>query len=369
MIKVSFINLSYLIICLIFNSLNAQTITERVNLLLNEEMKVQRIPGLQLVVIKNKSIILSVSKGLANVEFSVPVSENTLFSVNSITKVFTGTAIMQLVEQGKINLDSAIGDYLDSLPLNWREITLRQLCGNASGLPEISDNLTGHLLGEKVENALWESVKTRPLLSKPGEKFYYNSTNYVVLQKVIEKFGHCLFAQFLQRQQFGVIGIENIVFANSFDVVKNKSPTYTYYYQDENTTKHIMGNQLIQVYENFPNIVKADAGIFTSADDMAKWIIALLNNKLIKDDRNITTMWTPVKLTNGKTEGFGGILNGYAMGWLTINRVLHPGVAAVGGGRAGLIIYTKDNLAVILFTNLGSRSVESLIEKVANLYF
>ncbi len=359
-------------ICMHFfnlNSIVAQTTTEKVNQLLNEEMKEQKIPGIQLVVIKNKNIILSEAKGLADVEFSVPVTKNTLFSINSITKIFTGTAIMQLVEEGKINLDMAVGDYLDCLPINWQQITLKQLLGNISGLPDIDDDFTGGLLGNKGEDTAWKIVQTMPLLSKPGEKFYYNATNYLLLQKVIEKFGHCSYEQYIQRHQLNVVGMRKTIFANSFDVVKDKAPTYTYYYQDKNTGEHIKGNQLIQVYENFPKILRADAGIFSTANEMAQWIIALLNNQLIREDKNIETMWTPVNLNNGKTEGFGGILNGYSLGWLVVDRDKHRAVAAVGGGRAGLMIYPKDHLVIILFTNLGARSIELIIDKIAELYF
>ena len=113
----------------------------------------------------------------------------------------------------------------------------------------------------------------------------------------------------------------------------------------------------------------SDAGMFSTANEMGQWIIALQNHQLIKDEKNIQTMWKPVTLSNGKTEGFGGILNGYALGWLVVDRSKHPAVVAVGGGRAGLMIYPKDNLAIILFTNLGARSVELLIDKIAELYF
>lgn len=71
-----------------------------------------------------------------------------------------------------------------------------------------------------------------PLLSKPGEQFYYNATNYLLLQKIIEKYGHLPFEQYIQQHQLNVVGMQRATFANSFDVIKDKAPTYTYYYQD-----------------------------------------------------------------------------------------------------------------------------------------
>jgi CubicO group peptidase (beta-lactamase class C family) len=92
----------------------------------SKEHEPKILAGLQLVVIKNSKIVLSETRGLADVEFSVSVTDSTIFSINSLTRVFTGTAIMQLIEQGKICLDIAIGNYLDSLPAVWRQITLKR---------------------------------------------------------------------------------------------------------------------------------------------------------------------------------------------------------------------------------------------------
>ena len=107
----------------------AQTVTEKVNQLLNEEMKAQKIPGLQLVIIRNEKIIFSEAKGYANVDFSVPVTDTTIFSINSIAKVFTGTAIMQLVDEGKINLDNAVEIILTVCPLVGDRLLLNNYWG------------------------------------------------------------------------------------------------------------------------------------------------------------------------------------------------------------------------------------------------
>lgn len=358
-------------ICLLNTGLViAQATTEKVNHLLNAAMKEQKIPGLQLVVIKNEKIILSKAKGLANVEFSVPVTDSTIFSINSIAKIFTGTAIMQLVEEGKINLDNTVGYYLDSLPANWQQVTLKQLLGHISGLPDIEDDFTGGLVGNKGEDTAWKVVQTMPLQFKPGEQFSYNATNYLLLQRIIEKFGQLPFEQYIQQHELDIVGMRKTIFGNSYDVVKGKAPTYMYYQKDKNTGEMIKSEKLFQTYENFPKTFRADAGMYTKATDMGKWLISLTSeHRLLTDSKSIKTMWTPVKLNNGKTEGFGGILNGYALGWLVVDRNEHPAVAAIGGGRAAIMIYPRDNLAIILFTNLSGCAPELIIDKIAKLYF
>ena len=87
---------------------------------LQQTMKEQRIPGLQVAVIKDNRIVLSESYGLANVENRVAVTNATLFPINSATKAFTGVAIMQLAEASLVDLDAPVSRYLVDLPEAWR---------------------------------------------------------------------------------------------------------------------------------------------------------------------------------------------------------------------------------------------------------
>lgn len=90
-------------------------------------MMERKIPGVQLAVIQNGKIILSKSYGIANLQDNIPVSNTTIFPINSNTKVFTGVAVMQLVEQDKIKLNDPISKYLDDIPVEWQKITVDQL--------------------------------------------------------------------------------------------------------------------------------------------------------------------------------------------------------------------------------------------------
>ncbi len=346
-----------------------QTSAEKVNKLLREEMEKQKIPGLQLVVIDHSKIVLSEAMGVANVPFSVPATRNTIFSINSIAKVFTGTAIMQLVEEGKIEIEKPVSAYLDSLPESWKQVSVSQLLGHISGLPDIEDDFTSGLVGNKGEDTAWKVVQTLPVPFQPGEKFSYNATNYLLLQKIIEKYGQLPFEQFIQKYQLNKVGMKRTLFGNSFDVVKGKAPTYSYYFQDKNMGEYIKEDQLLEVYENFPKIFRADAGMFSTAEDIGYWILALMDNQLLKEKKSIKTMWSPVLLNDGKMDGFGGILNGYGLGWPVVERSRHRAVAPIGGGRAAFMIYPDDDIAIVLLTNLSGCFPELIIDKIAKIYF
>lgn len=208
-----------------------------------------------------------------------------------------------------------------------------------------------------------------PLQFQPGDQFSYNATNYLLLGKIIEKYSKLSFENFVQERQLNAVGMKRTVYGNSFDVVNNKTPTYSYYYQDKNTGGYIKGDKLLQVYEKFTKMLRTDAGIFSTAEEMAQWIIALQNMRLLKEKKSIETMWEPVKLNNGQLGGFGDILNGYALGWPVAARKKHSGVAPIGGGRAAFFLYPGDSLSIILFTNLSGCSPELIIDKIAKFYF
>ncbi|ETN94756.1 serine hydrolase domain-containing protein [Zhouia amylolytica] len=332
---------------------------------LRQEVQKAKIPGCAVVVIKNNEVVISESIGQADVAFSVPVDKQTIFSINSLAKIFAGTAIMQLKEAGKINLSDPVSRYLNDLPLSWQKITVRQLLSHTSGLPDIEDVENGGLIGGKGDEYAWDLVREKPIRSKPGEQFNYIATNYLLIQKLIERFGQMDYVEFLKKNQFDKIGIsDQVVFGSSYDVVKNKSTTYMYYIKDKRTKEYVKVDELNEISEDLSPIVWADTGAFATADAITRWILALEKGEFISE-KSRSEMWTPVSLNNGQYGGFGEVLNGYAYGWPVIRRSNHPAIAPIGGGRASLIVYPEDKLTIILLTNLTGSSPQKIIEKVA----
>ncbi|MEM8763713.1 MAG: serine hydrolase domain-containing protein [Bacteroidota bacterium] len=360
----------HLIFAVLFSFLNfsillGQGRNQEVLNLLQKEMTENNIPGLQVAVIQDNELILSEALGLANVPFGIKAEKNTIFSINSISKIFASTAIMQLVESGKLEIEHPISNYLDGLPQNWQGVTIMQLLSHTSGLPDIEGTSSGDLVGGKGMETAWVEVQKMPLQFEAGEQFSYNATNYLLLEKVIERLSGMEFEAFVKQKQFEVAGMEKTFYGNSFEVVTDRSPTYSFYVFDKEVDDYVLKDVLMEVTEEFP--IKTDAGAFTTAEEAAKWIIALQSGKLLSQ-KSIDTMWNPVPLNNGEFDGFGGLLNAYAFGWPVIKRDKHPGVSAFGGGRASLSIYPEDHLAIILFTNLSGLPTFEIVEKISKFY-
>ena len=129
------------------------------NQYIQDVMAERHIPGLQLAVVKDNKIVKLASFGFADLQHQVPVTDKTLFPINSMTKGFTGVAIVQLSERGLLDLNDPIGKHLPELPKAWHPLTIKQLMAHTSGLPEIlASNSTLSLLVPNNIEASWQAL-------------------------------------------------------------------------------------------------------------------------------------------------------------------------------------------------------------------
>lgn len=352
----------YLIACVsFFLSANVSySQPDSVDVFLKSQMTRRGIPGLQLAIIKNGAIVKSASYGFANVQDSILVDSNTVFPINSMTKAFVGVSVMQLVDQAKLALSAPVSEYLDSLPLEWRPVTVKQLLTHTSGIPDIIDS-NGNMISKEGDNESWLKVQALPMNFKPGDQFSYNQTNYLLLGNIINKVSGKHFTEFIADHQLLKVGMKNTAragFTDSNDVIFHSARGYAY----------SPNGRLSNVFEQFSPFIRTAAGMNSTAKEMALWLIALQNGRLLQNENSLSTLWTPAKLTNGQTGGFSDLLNGYALGWPIVEREEHPAITSVGGGRSALFQYPRDNLAIVILTNLRGSSPESFIDEVAGFY-
>jgi CubicO group peptidase (beta-lactamase class C family) len=338
---------------------------DSIDVFLKNKMQQRHIPALQVAVIREGKIIKFKSYGTANLENNIAATDESIFSVNSITKAFVGVAIMQLAEEGKLKITDPLSLYIDSLPVAWQKITLQQVLTHTSGLPDILD-ANEQVMGDGDENAALKKVKELPLEFNAGEKFRYNQTGYVLLGDIITKLSGMHFTKFIEDKQFKVAGMKLTRFGDSYDVIPNSAGAYT-------MTKYIAG-QFIRnsspgiAYMQFPVFFRTAAGVLSTAGEMGNWIIALKSGKLLKQQSSIEALWNPAILKNGKVGGFNSLTNGYALGWPTVTRVQHPAVGPVGGGRSALFVYLKDDLSIVVLSNLMGSNPEQFIDEIAGFY-
>ncbi|WP_219115672.1 serine hydrolase domain-containing protein [Janthinobacterium sp. UMAB-56] len=331
----------------------ASRVEQEIAAFVRSEMQERQIPGLQLAVIQRGKVVLKRNFGLASLQYRVPVTDASLFSINSATKAFAGVAVMQLVQQGKIDLAAPIDRYLTGLPAAWQGVTVTQLLNHTSGLPDVLDQRSGKLVGPQPDDAdaAWTAVQVLPVEAQPGERYRYNQTNYVLLAKLIELQGGQPFTTFVQHRQFDVAGMPHSGFGDAKDVVANKASSYVL---DRG------GKGYRNVIEDFPVFLRAGAGINSNVDELANWLIALQAGRLLAPAR-VARLWQPTSLNDGKPAP-------WALGWPTIGRDGHRAVAGIGGARSAFYVYPDDDLAVIILSNLAGGQPEQLIDSIAGFY-
>jgi CubicO group peptidase (beta-lactamase class C family) len=219
----NFISKSLIILFLISLTTNAQNqkLSDSIDLFLKNKMQKLHIPALQIAVVQHGKIIKRNSYGIANIENSISATDESMFSINSCTKAFVGVAVMQLQEEGKLNINDPISKYLEDLPVAWLGLTIKQLFSNISGLPNIIDEYENLL--ENTEAASWEKVKTLPMEFNTGDHFRYNQTGYVIIGRIINKVSGMHFTKFIEDRQFKVARMKLTRFGDSSDVIPNSA--------------------------------------------------------------------------------------------------------------------------------------------------
>jgi len=315
---------------------------------LRKEMQAQQIPGVALAVVKDGKVVLARGYGLANVEHQVPVKPETIFQSGSTGKQFTATAVMMLVEEGKLSLEDKITKYFPDAPESWGNITLRHLLTHTSGMTDYPPDFD--LRRDYTEDDLLQRIKAIPLAFQPGEKWSYSNLAYVTLGILIHKVSGKFYGDFLQERVFKPLDMSTARIISEADIIPNRAAGY-----------RVANGQLKNQNWVSPSLnTTADGALYLTVYDMAKWDAALYTEKLLKRS-SLEQMWTPVKLNNGKTFPYGF---GWGLGNVRGHHVIEHG-GSWQGFKAQISRYVDDKLTIILFANQTRANQTKLAHDIA----
>ena len=315
------------------------------------EMQRQRIPGLALAVIKDGEIVLARGYGFANVELQAPVKPETVFQSGSVGKQFTATAVMMLVEEGKISLDDKINKYFTDAPESWQNITVRHLLTHTAGTTDYPQDFD--FRRDYTEDELLRRAAGIPLAFQPGEKWSYSNLGYLMLGILIHKITGEFYGDFLQTRIFKPLGMTTARIISEADIIPNRAAGY----------RLVKGELKNQEWVSPTLNTTADGALYLTVYDMAKWDAALYTERLLKKS-SLEQMWTPVKLKNGKTQNYG-------FGWFLNEVQGHHIIEHSGswqGFKAFIARYVDDKLTVVLFVNLAQSDQAKIAHGVAAIY-
>jgi len=328
--------------------------SENIDVYIKQEMTKYQIPGLALAVAKDGKILKLKGYGLSSVEFDLPANENTVFQLYSVSKIFAGVAMMKLVEDGKLSLETPVTEILENLPGTWKAIRIRHLLTHTSGLPEASANPRLASLPEDKRKTLTAEdvvgfVAELPLKFQPGEKFSYGQSSYIVLGMIVKKVVGASYADFLTERVFNPLTMASTKFGGSEIIIRRRSSTaYNRETGELRTWMYPFG------IKDYPG-----AGLNSSAVDLMKFLTAIDAGRVLKQE-SLQALWSPVKLNNGTEKGYG-------LGW-TVEE--HKGMKVVGhegGGSIWVAHFPKEHLSVVVLCNLNGARADEIQFGVADL--
>jgi CubicO group peptidase (beta-lactamase class C family) len=355
--------LSVLLICLALPSSRCEQVapnkedalSDRVDKLVQDKMYNEQIPGLALAVIKDGKILKVQAYGFADVDSKVPATTNTVFRIGSVSKQFVATAIMMLVEEGKLNLDDPVSKYLDGTPRRWKKITIRHLLTHTSGIPDfLNENIPVDTSPDAFDQSVFKAVARRSLHFVPGDDWRYSNSNYHLLAMIIRKNTGKSYGDFLRERIFEPLGMTRTVASPENGIYPGLASGYKW-------------DNGLRPADSVAASVKAYAGggILSTILDMAKWDAALYTDRLLKKT-SLQQMWTPVRLNDGMTWRYGF---GWAVGHINDHLIIsHNG--NITGFSSAIEHFVDDRLTVIILDNrfYSYDAVAALGQKIARIY-
>jgi len=316
----------------------------------NAELQRQRIPGLALAIIRDGELQRAQGYGFANLEHRVPVHADTVFQAASVGKQFTATAVMLMVEDGKLRLDETLRTYLPESPASWAPITTRHLLTHTSGL-DSSPSID--LRKDYTDDELLAVIYGARQLFPPGKGWSYSNTAYALLGLLVKKVGGESYIEVLRKRVFAPLNMTTADLINDRAIVPNRAAGY------EIVDGKVMNQRWVAPTANST----ADGSLSLTVLDFARWEAGIRAGKIL-EAQSWKQVSQPVTLSSGRTYpyGFGWSLE--TEGGRQVWR--HSG--AWQGFTAFFIRYPDDGVAVVVMTNSSGGNPGTIARHVAGLF-
>jgi CubicO group peptidase (beta-lactamase class C family) len=319
---------------------DTKKVFERVDAYIAAEAAEHSFRGAVLVGIDGK-VVFEKAYGLADEEWNVRNTTTTKFRIASLSKQFTAACILLLQERGKLKVQDPISRYLTALPEAWRSITIHQLLTHTSGIPNYTDspqlkkiNRTGATPQEMI--AL---VADKPLDFKPGSRWHYTNTGYILLGMMIEKISGQPYADFMKHNMFEPLGMMNSGYDRATDILKERASGY-----------QIQGGLANADFIDM-TIPYAAGGIYSTVEDLYRFNEALAQQGKLLSADSLKEMFTeyPEATYQGQNYGYGVVISRQKFG-----KLLYYHGGGVEGFSSSIQRYPDERVCIVVLSNLSS---------------
>ncbi|MEF2965789.1 serine hydrolase domain-containing protein [Paenibacillus sp. M1] len=333
-------------------------------------MNKYHVPGISIGIIHNSKVTNIKNYGYADKRAKETIHNDTYYQVGSISKSVTAWGIMKLVEQGELDLDKPVSQYLTRWKLPEtafkREITIRQLLSHTSGIAE--QNYSGYKEFEDLptleQSLSGEAPHVQPIkmVAEPGTEYIYSGAGFTLLQLIIEEVSGTSFSQFMQGEILSPLGMNHSTFHWDQQVQKKIAKGY---------------NLFAWPHDDRYFTEEAAAGLYTTVEDMANFVLASIygtdENQLLSND-SLQLMYTPEKIGDTPT-GYGLGHNVFSM--LNGNTVITHNGMNIGWNSQyfvipdrgeGIVILTNSEVGNLIISYIFSKWSEWQTGEVSTFY-
>jgi CubicO group peptidase (beta-lactamase class C family) len=323
------------------------------DIIVKQMMEKQKIIGLSLAVIKNGQPVVNKGYGLANVELNVPVTSETVIRIGSLSKQFFTTAIMKLMEEGKLNIDDSVHKYFTDAPETWRPITIKNLMSHTSGLQREGPAYDNNKIQPDIN--IIKSAYSLPLVFKTGEKYQYCNLAYFMLAEIIKQVSGLPWQDYIHDKLFIPAGMNNSYLTDFYRIIPNRAVGYMH--------KH---DTLINATAMYA--IRPSGGFLSTSSDMIKWEKVLREEKIILKKDNWKKLWQPFIKTSNKADS----KEYYGFGWLVDEYKGHKLIVHGGaniGFRSVFARFVNDGFSIVILTNTDEANPHAIANALADYYF
>jgi CubicO group peptidase (beta-lactamase class C family) len=311
-------------------------------------------PGCAVLVAKKGQMIYEKGFGTANLELDVPMRQEMIFRIGSITKQYTAISILQLVEQGKISLQDSIQKFIKNFPFKGHTITIENLLTHTSGIKDYGQ-LDAHIPNAiRIEFSAKQIIDSLANLSLdfiPGSKYSYSNSNYFMLGYIIEQVSGKSYRAYLQENLFKPAGLSSTFYDSPKQLITNRANGYSRDNADYTNVDYIS-----------MSLVYSAGALLSNVSDLFKWHQALYSYRLVKKE-TLEKAFTSFKLANGQLAGYG--YGWFVKDWKGTKSIGHGG--AIDGFRSWEIYFPEQDIFLTMLFNSDNDGFFNLFEDVSAL--
>ncbi len=321
-----------------------------------QEMARYAIPGLSVVIAKDNRIVYEKGFGFADLENKVPFTPQTVSRIGSVSKTFTATAVLQLVERGKIDLDAEVQTYLPTFPKKPWPITVRELLCHQGGIRHYTnDNEMLSAVHYDTVEAAMAVFKDDPLVGEPATKYSYSTYGYTVLSRIVEVASGESFGDYVRRHIVEPLKLGQTGLDENRRIVEHRARWYT-----KSETGPVENAPAVDLSNKW-----GGGGMISTVEDLVAYAAAFDSDRLLKRE-TIKRMFTAQTTRDGKATTYG-------LGWGVgaddggRRRIMHSGGSV--GATALLAKFPDQGITVAVLVNCEYQSASRIGLQIASIYF